>query len=111
MQIDVTFSQMNGDILVNIRQLDGDILANLNESQQEIETIFSAYQESSVEKEIDPYGGSYDVTPMVSAQTLPTAQKKMIQDMTIKGIPYFETSNSHNGKTEYIGSEIEVYGN
>ena len=43
MQIDVTFSQMNGDILVNIRQLDGDILANLNESQQEIETIFSAY--------------------------------------------------------------------
>ena len=50
MQIDVTFSQMNGDILVNIRQLDGDILANLNESQQEIETIFSAYQESSVEK-------------------------------------------------------------
>lgn len=110
MQIDVKFSQLDGDILVSLSE-GHDILVSLSDSHQEIETIFSAYQESSVVKEIDPYCGSYDVTPMVSVQTLPTAQKRMIQDMTINSIPYFETSNSHNGKTAYIGSEVEVYGN
>ena len=49
------------------------------------------------------YDGDYFVTPAATAQTLRTAQKKMIEDMVIKAIPYAEVTNTSNGKTVTIG--------
>lgn len=59
-------------------------------------TIGSSYQD---------YSGAYDVTPQTESQTLPTENKVLRQDVLIKKIPYFETSNDY-GKTVYIGSEV-----
>lgn len=51
------------------------------------------------------YDGDYTITPKVDAQTLATKDTRMRDDVTIKAIPYFETSND-SGTTIFIGSEV-----
>lgn len=51
------------------------------------------------------YTGDYTVTPKTHSQTLDTENKKLLQDVTIKAVPYYETSNS-KGKTVYIAMEV-----
>lgn len=53
----------------------------------------------------DTYEGEYEVTPKVYAQMLDTDDKYMREDVTVKAIPYFETSNE-KGTTVYIGNEL-----
>lgn len=52
------------------------------------------------------YKGSYDITPRVTAQTVPTRDKIMIDDITVQAIPYYETGNEQGGETVYIGGSI-----
>lgn len=52
-----------------------------------------------------PYDGPYEVTPKVEAQTLPTKQKYMTQDVTVLSVPYYEADNQ-NGTTIFIASEV-----
>lgn len=54
----------------------------------------------------EPYEGPYDVTPKVTAQTLPTAKKLMQEDVSVRAIPYFDVSNPAGGNTIYIASEV-----
>lgn len=51
------------------------------------------------------YSGPYDITPLFSAQVLPTAKKLMQKDVTIRKIPQYEVSNDSNGYTLIIGEE------
>ena len=59
-----------------------------------------------VDGSTDPYLGEYEVTPKVDAQTMPCAGKKMLKDVDIKAIPFFETSNEA-GTTVYIAAEVD----
>jgi len=52
-----------------------------------------------------PYTGAYEVTPKVEEQTLPTKERYMNDDVTVYGVPYFQTSNEY-GDTVYIASEV-----
>mgnify|MGYP006903493105 len=53
-----------------------------------------------------PYEGDYEVTPKAdSAVVLPTKDRFLSQDVNVKKIPYFETSNK-TGVTVYIASEV-----
>lgn len=53
------------------------------------------------------YDGTYSVTPSVyEAQVLGTAGKYLEEDVNVKKIPYFETSNTSGGNTVYIGTEV-----
>jgi hypothetical protein len=52
------------------------------------------------------YEGDYVATPKVGEQTLPTKEKVMVGDVTIKAIPFFNTSNTSGGSTVYIGNEV-----
>ena len=54
----------------------------------------------------EPYAGDYVVTPKVEAQTFPTKEKVMVDDMTITAIPFFSVSNTSGGNTVYIAKEI-----
>ena len=54
----------------------------------------------------EPYEGPYDVTPKVTAQILQTAQKLMLEDVSIRAIPYFDVSNPAGGNTIYIAKEV-----
>lgn len=51
------------------------------------------------------YSGPYDITPLFTAQVLPTAKKLMQQDVTIRKIPQYEVSNDSSGYTLIIGDE------
>ena len=51
------------------------------------------------------YSGPYDITPLFSAQVLPTAKRLMRQDVTVKKIPQYEVSNDYGGYTLIIGDE------
>lgn len=55
---------------------------------------------------VEEYTGEYEVTPkIIETQTLNTNNKLMKNDVTVKPIPYYETSNNSNGKTVIIGGE------
>lgn len=54
---------------------------------------------------IPAYDGKYTVVPKTTSQELLTKDKKMKDNVTIKSIPYFETSNEE-GTTVYIGDDL-----
>ena len=56
------------------------------------------------------YSGDYNIIPKTQSQTLETKNKLMRDDLSIKEIPYYETSNPY-GETIYIGNEVEINGN
>lgn len=58
------------------------------------------------EKIYEQYDGDYEVTPSRGEQILQTAYKVMSDDVTIKEIPYSETTNLAGGTTCYIGKEV-----
>lgn len=54
------------------------------------------------------YQGEYVVTPQHDTGiTLDTNDKLMTEDVTVKKIPYYETTNVSNGYTVYIASEVD----
>lgn len=59
------------------------------------------------------YDGEYTVhSQAYEVQTLPTANKRLLKNITVEKIPYYETSNLSDGITIYIGDEreVEIYG-
>ena len=52
------------------------------------------------------YEGDYIVTPKVESQTMPTKNKLLTEDVTIKSIPFFNVSNTSGGSTVFIGNEV-----
>lgn len=55
--------------------------------------------------QIPPYNGEYEVTPKTyDEQVLPTRNKRMINNLTVKKIPQYEVSND-SGYTLIIGDE------
>ena len=53
----------------------------------------------------DWYEGIYTVTHSAAGKVLPTAQKRMHNDVTVRPIPYFSVSNAAGGNTICIGGE------
>lgn len=54
---------------------------------------------------VEMYDGSYEAIPKVDEQLFRTANKMMVGDFAVKGIPYYETSNQ-KGITVYIADDI-----
>ena len=55
--------------------------------------------------QIPPYEGEYEITPKTyDEQVLPTRNKRMINNLTVKKIPQYEVSND-SGYTLIIGDE------
>lgn len=51
------------------------------------------------------YVGEYNVTPKIEQQVLSTNDKLMSDDVTVKGIPFYEVSNPQGGTTFIIGGD------
>lgn len=49
------------------------------------------------------YSGNCYITPKIDSQILPTCDKVMTEDITVEGIPIYETSNPQGGNTIIIG--------
>lgn len=56
---------------------------------------------------LELYGGPYEVTPKAwEEQVLATEGKLMTDDVTVFKVPYYETSNIHDGLTVFIAEDI-----
>ena len=71
------------------------------------EISISATVRYPIDVRIPTYDGNYQVVPKSTQQILLTKDKQMTDDVTIKPIPYFETSNEEDGITIFIGSEVD----
>ncbi len=56
---------------------------------------------------VPAYEGEYIVIPEVVSQTLETKDKRMTDDVLVREIPYYETSNPQNGLTVFIANSID----
>ena len=70
-------------------------------------------QDSSFEVDLgyvrpaEEYTGDYEVTPKAHNRTvLPTEGKIMMGDVTVLKVPYYETSNIHDGLTVFIAEDL-----
>lgn len=54
-----------------------------------------------------PYEGQYELTPSAQAQFFDTKDKRMVDDLTVKAIPYFDVANEY-GRTIIIGGETNA---
>lgn len=93
--------------VVELRRVDGGVaITVINKNSEYTEIVYDGAGGN-----VDPYTGTYEVTPLVDAETtLPTAQKFMDEDVRVKAIPYFETTNTSDGETVFIGTEVDIYG-
>ena len=66
------------------------------------------YVKEVITEEVEPYEGKYEVTPTAEGEVLPTKDKKMRDDVTVKAIPYYEVRNPSGGTTLYIASSEEI---
>lgn len=62
----------------------------------------------SITKEYDIYDGDYKIVPgTFGEQVLPTSNRVLKEDVVVKEIPFYETSNDSGGITAYIGKDVE----
>lgn len=76
----------------------GTIRARLSSPQKSLGLGISGTQLDLAER----YEGEYDITPKAEPQTLATAKKKMISDLTVEGVPLEQVTNSGGGYTVTI---------
>lgn len=72
------------------------------------ETVIAGDLASAYTTQGTPYEGDYDITPTVEGQELPTKNRYMMDDVTIRAIPFYEVSNQTGGNTVYIANEVEM---
>lgn len=69
------------------------------------QTLAIAFGEILAVPDSDWYEGIYTVPPSASGKVLPTAQKRIHNDVTVRPIPYSSVSNAAGGNTICIGGE------
>ena len=111
------YGQLDGNLIaVNVIRTDlGGSVASMGGILTPIETIFASLASSafmSAEltlpkgKASPAYQGEYVVTPKAETETvLQTNGFKMLDDVTVLQIPYYETHGTH-GTTVYIANEV-----
>jgi hypothetical protein len=82
------------------------IKTNITESKQAFNASFGEIQKITEYIGGGLYAGDYIVTPKITEQTLPTKEKLLLEDMTVKAIPFFNVGNNSGGTTVYIGNEV-----
>ena len=95
MNISVKFTEISKTLPVKVE----DNLENLATSVGEVQTV-TKYIGGEV------YEGNYEVTPKLEAQSLPTKNKVLTDDVTVKSIPIFRVTSPSGGTTLYIAKEM-----
>lgn len=93
--------EMDGSLTGNIHRAESsfDLSGKISTSGNQISGIISIG--SGIRKE---YQGEYSITPMAhQEQTLETADLYLTENITVKEIPFYKTSNAQNGITVNIG--------
>lgn len=101
MIIDVQFVENDASFIALFEEMDASFPTIFEESDTTFDAFFG--EVIKVYDDVPQYEGAYEVTPKVTEQSLPTAQKFLARDVTIEKIPYFEVSNNSGGMTASIG--------
>jgi hypothetical protein len=75
------------------------IFTSLFESDEAFDSTFDQYVSGTNEY----YNGSYDITPLITAQTMAVKEKTMRDDVLIRMIPTREVLNAAGGVSFIIG--------
>lgn len=102
----LTTVEAEGTLTERVVNVDASIVGSVIETSAEVSGDISVEAELTTtvyaSGEYDIYTGATDVIPLAdAAQTLQTAQKVVMQNITVQKVPYYETSNDH-GTTVYI---------
>ena len=94
-------SSVDEDLILDYDEIRGDI--------SPIETISGTITYGIGDSgDTEIYNGEYTVIPKAFEETvLQTRNKKMLNNVTVREVPYFETSNTSGGLTVYIAGQIE----
>ena len=88
---------------VVFQEYDQTIQGTFSEEESSLHVEFDhAYVDPSGEQ-AEKYNGPYEITPRIHEQSFETAQKLMIQDLTVLEIPYAPVANDSGGVTVTIG--------
>ena len=100
----MTILPMRIDISLNVSRQEFNLLVEQNQHDFSVDTA-EAINVNTVD--LPEYEGPYEVTPKVDDQTLETKDKWMSDNVHVKEIPYYETSNIQNGLTVFIANSID----
>jgi hypothetical protein len=106
MKFKATFSEANLTFASKLREIKQSFVAEFGETRQLFVAKLGELQAVTEYVGGELYDGEYVATPKVDEQTMPTKDKVLIDDVTIKSIPFFDVSNTSGGSTVYIGSEV-----
>lgn len=72
--------------------------------------IISSSDETNIESDTfvfvgTLYDGTYEITPKVEGQSMPTKDRYMEQDVIVHGVPRYDVSNQY-GTTCYIAADV-----
>lgn len=95
MDFKVIFSESNEKVLPIV----------FSESDHPMDADFGEIQVVNLAT-LPEYEGDYAVTPKVVEQTMPTKGKAMVEDVTVRAIPFFDVSNNSGGSTVFIAKEM-----
>lgn len=102
----VKFSENNRFLAVKFQDLSRNFAVQFKELSKTIAVNFGEVQPITEYIGGEKYEGEYIVTPKVESQAIPTKSKVMLEDVTIKSIPFFNVGNTSGGSTVYIGNEV-----
>lgn len=95
MTLDVEFEEVTHAFAVELKEITHAFAVDMGEVQHVTEYIGG-----------EEYKGEYIAVPTTEEQVFNTKGKVLLDNMTVRKIPYFNVSNSSGGNTVYIASEV-----
>ena len=106
MRILIHFQTTSQKFPIQFKTANRQIPIKFKTANRQIPITFHSFQRVSIFEHVEYYDGDYIVTPGVDGQTLETNSKLMDDDVTIKAIPYYDTTNPAGGSTVYIAAAL-----
>lgn len=107
MRIDIKFEELSTALDMNFTENSQTMAVDFTESDQSMAVDFGDFQKIILPSNLPIYAGNHTITPRAKeVQVLETKDKVLLKDLTVKEVPYYETSNLSGGNTVYIGTEV-----
>ena len=106
MKIDVRFEEQSNVFDAQFQEQSNVFETSFQQQSKVLESNFDSVITIVEAPEDAYYEGDYVIIPAVDAQELPTALKRMKDDLTVTEIPTSCASNNTGGLTFYIASTL-----
>lgn len=94
------------EIKVQFKELDKSIDVDFGSKENNLGVSFGEIQHVTEYVGGKEYKGDYVAIPTTKEQVFQTKGMVLVDNMTVKEIPFFNVSNTSGGNTVYIASEV-----